>query len=288
MSLLTFNEFCALPREEIAQLVPSSMIYAAGGTRRAAALAGIHDQDQYVQWSAQQLIISFGLFAKYGVRHIVTHAIVPTQWKEDTPGYREKLLGWIAGILLDKNTISIYHARNWREAMIGVDDMPEMKPVARKLQKAFPAKGAYDLTVYYMSTPTYAAHWANMSRVLSKRVSSQTELIQAKYKEAIPPIKLYLGYGKPVMSAAVCPPLMGAFDGMHSYWLQKPGYVTNEKTILKILYDYAYTRRTWIKDKSGRTAKVLNFREAMSRETVLGVGMRLGPFWYPDYGDENE
>ena len=264
------------------------MIFAAGGTRRAAALKGIRDQDEYVKWSAEQLLSSFGIFAKYGIRHIVTHAIVPTQWKEDTPGYREKLIDWIAGILGSEETIAAYKERNWRETMIGIDEIPAFKPVAKKLKKTFPPKGNHKLTVHYAATPTYETHWKDISRVLSKKYHSQDELILAKYKEAIPPIKLYIGYGKPVLSSAVCPPLLGAFDGIHCYWLQKPGFVTNERSVLKILYDYAYTRRTWIKDKSGRTAKALNFRDAMSRETVLGVGMRLGPFWYPDYGDENE
>lgn len=286
--MYSFEEFCVLPPEEIAQNIPSSMIYAAGGTRRAATLAGIKGQDGYVKWSAEQLLISFGLFAKYGIRHIVTHAIVPTQWDENTPDYREKLVGWITDTLLDEKTVTAYQARNWREAMVGIEGISEFKSVAKKLKKTFPAKFDYDLTVYYAATPTYTTHWENMGRILSKRISSQDDLILAKYKEAIPPIKLYVGYGKPVMSSAVCPPLMGSFDGMHCYWLQKPGFVTNEKTVLKILYDYAYTRKTWIKDKSQRTAKVLNFRKAMARETVLGVGMRLGPFWYPDYGDENE
>ena len=286
--MIPFEEFCALPPQEIAQLIPQSMIYAAGGTRRAATLAGIKDQDKYVQWSAEQLLISFGLFAKYGVKHIVTHAIVPTQWKENTPGYREKLVGWISGSLLGEGTITAYRARNWREAMIGIEGISEFKSVAKKLKKTFPAKANYNLTIYYAATPTYSSHWKNVGRTLSKRIASQDDLILAQYKEAIPPIKLYIGYGKPVMSSAVCPPLLGAFDGMHCYWLQKPGFVTNERSVLKILYDYAYTRKTWLKDKSQRTVKVLNFRDAMSRETVLGVGMRLGPFWYPDYGDENE
>ena len=284
--MLTFDEFCALPPQEIAEQTPPSMIFAAGGTRRAAALVGIRDQDEYVKWSAEQLLISFGLFAKYGVRHIVTHAIVPTQWNEETPGYREKLLGWISNILISDETLSAYKERNWRETMIGIESIPEFKPVAKTLKKIFPTKGNYDLTVHYAATPAYETHWADLSRILGKKNRSQDDLILAKYKEAIPPIKLYIGYGKPILSSAVCPPLLGAFDGMHCYWLQKPGFVTNEKSVLKILYDYAFTRRTWIKDKSGRTAKVLNFRDAMSRETILGVGMRLGPFWYPDYGDD--
>ena len=279
---MNFSEFCSLPREEIAKQIPSSMIFAAGGTRRAAALVGIRDQDKYVKWSAEQLLVSFGLFAKYGIRHIITHAIVPSQWNETTPGYRENLIGWISGTLISEETLAAYKQRNWRETMIGIESIPEFKPVAKTLKKAFSPKAKYNLTVHYVATPTHEAHWDGISRVLGKKWKTQDDLILAKYGEAIPPIRLYIGYGKPVMSAAVCPPLLEAFDGMHCYWLQKPGFVTNEKSVLKILYDYAYTRRTWIQDKSERTAKVLNFREVISRDNILGVGVRLGPFWYPD------
>jgi hypothetical protein len=135
--MISFEDFCALPPAEISKLVPRSMIYAAGGTRRAAALAGIQDQDEYVAWSAEQLLIGFGLFAKYGVRHILTHAIVPTQWQEDTPGYREKLIGWITGTLLDEKTINAYRTRNWRQTMLGIDTIPAFKPVQEKLNKIF-------------------------------------------------------------------------------------------------------------------------------------------------------
>ncbi len=287
---MNFNEFCNLPSEEIAKQVPASMIFAAGGTRRAAALVGIRDQDEYVKWSAEQLLISFGLFAKYGVKHIITHSIVPTQWNETTPGYRDKLLGWVSEILTNESTLAAYRQRNWRETMLGSDAIPEFKAAAKTLKKAFPVKAEYKLTVHYAATPSYETPWREMTKALSKKWKTQDDLILAQYGEAIPPIKLYIGYGKPVMSAAVCPPLLGAFDGMHAYWLQKPGFVTEEKSVLKILYDYAFTRRTWLQDKSGRTQKVLSFREVISRDNILGVGMRLGPFWYPDdqLGGKNE
>lgn len=288
--MMTFDEFCVLSPQEIASYAPPSMIFAAGGTRRAAALAGIQDQDEYVKWSATQLLTCFGLFAKYGIRHIVTHAIVPTQWEEVTPGYREKLVGWIAGTLTNEKTIAAYQEKGWRETMIGVDAIAEFRPVVIKLRETFTPDAAYNLTVHYAATPTYDAHWRNLASTLAKEWHTQDELILAHYKEGIPPIKLYIGYGKPVMSAAVCPPLLGAFEGMHAYWLQKPGFVTDERSILAILYDYAFSRKTWVNDKSERTAQVLKHRAEISQTNILGVGKRLGPFWYPDnyLGEEND
>jgi hypothetical protein len=279
--MIAFDEFRSLPVDDIAKQIPPSMIFAAGGTRRAARLAGIKDQNEYARWSSKQLIECFGLFAKYGLRHIVTHAIVPTQWMEVTPDYRENLVEWVGGILTDEETVDEYKRRGWRACLIGADHIPELKPASETLQDNFP-KSDYPLTVYFIVTPSYDSHWVDLASILRWDWRTQDELIVEQYQEAIPPVKLYVGYGKPTLSAAVCPPALGAFEGMHCYWLQKPGYVTNEISVLSILYDYAITRQTWIRDKSDRTEQVLQYRTEMLRENVLGVGKRLGPFWYPD------
>ncbi|MCP4076079.1 MAG: hypothetical protein GY744_07835 [Gammaproteobacteria bacterium] len=244
-------------------------------------MAGITNQDQYARWSAGQLMTCFGLFAKYGVQHIITHAIVPTQWEEVTPGYREKLIQWITGILSDPATISEYKRRGWRESFIGANTIPEFEKLQKTLSQEFPQKD-YLLTIYYTATPSYNTPWTNLTPSLKTDWETQDDLIYTQYKEAIPPIKLYIGYGKPVMSSAVCPPLLAAFDGMHSYWLQKPGFLTDERSVLSVLYDYAHTRKTWISDKSERTEQVLNYRDEMLQDNILGIGKRLGPFWYPD------
>ena len=54
-----------------------------------------------------------------------------------------------------------------------------------------------------------------------------------------------------------------------------------EDLIRQIFYDYAYTRRTWQKDKSSRYGDVLAQRSFWEQPRVLGLGQRVGPFWYP-------
>jgi len=280
---MDFEQFCRLSPVEIENFIPNSMIYAAGGTRRAARLVGIRDQDEYARWSSGQLVESFGIFAKYGLKHIVTHAITPPQWQEITPEYREKLVEWVGGILTSHETVDEYRKKGWRYCLLGADSIPELKPAADTLEQQFP-KQDYPVTVYYLVTPYFHSQWEGLLPVLKRGFQDQIDLIVAQYNEKIPPAKLYVGYGKPFISAAICPPSLAAFDGMHCYWLQKPGYVTNESSVLSILYDYAFTRKTWQSDKSNRTEKVLEFRAEISKENILGVGKRLGPFWYPDYG----
>ena len=179
--MISFDEFCNLPPNEIAKHTPASMIFAAGGTRRAAKLAGIEDSNEYVRWSAEQLLTCFGLFAKYGIEHIITHAIVPSQWMEVTPDYREKLVEWVKGTLTSKATISEYERRGWREAVIGTDPLSELGYLKEKLSDAFP-KSNYSLTVYYAATFSYNSPWENLSSVLEQGWKTQDDLILAQYK----------------------------------------------------------------------------------------------------------
>ena len=39
--------------------------------------------------------------------------------------------------------------------------------------------------------------------------------------------------------------------------------------------------KTWRTDKSGRAEQVHNYQSAWDDPPVIGLGMRLGPFWYP-------
>jgi hypothetical protein len=55
----------------------------------------------------------------------------------------------------------------------------------------------------------------------------------------------------------------------------------DQRQLRAILYDYAYLRKTWKKDKSGRAEQALVERDLWERGNVLGLGIRKGPFWYP-------
>jgi hypothetical protein len=278
--MLSFDQFCELSTGEITERTPASMIFAAGGTRRAAMLAGITDQREYVLWSATQMLKCFSLFANYGIRHIVTHAITPKQWQEDTPEYREALIEMVRLGLTNVEFISELKNRNWHACMIGDSYMSGIKSIAEELNR-LSAVDNPSLTIYFTTTSKYTSHWDGMIKAIANGHRTQEEIIEAQYGCAIPPVKLYIGYGKLELSPAICPPSMGAVEGVHCYWLQKPGYVTDQRSVLAILYDYAVTRRTWMRDKSNRTEKVLAYQDEFSQKMILGLGKRLGPFWYP-------
>jgi hypothetical protein len=81
-------------------------------------------------------------------------------------------------------------------------------------------------------------------------------------------------------------PLFGG--DTHCYFYQRPGYALSEEEIRTIIYDYAFQRRTWVSDKSGRYAGVEAQRHVWDRGLILGLGRRVGNFWYPASNQDEE
>ncbi len=275
---ISFDEFRDTPVEQISLLAPKSIIFAAGGTRRAAALAGIMDQDEYVSWSFAQMIKCFSLFAKYGVQHIITHAIVPTQWAETTSGYREGLVSMVAKGLASEKSIAIFKKLGWKCCLIWDDHIQELATTGNNLNDTF-SDEEYSVTVYFFATSTYGVHYENLLKAARPGATTQAELIQKQFGQEIPPVELFVGFGKPVISAVVCPPILMA-EFASTYWLQKPGYLTDEIDILKILYDFVITRNPEVDEQTDLTL------DEMHTDAIMGLGKRVGPFWYPVFPAE--
>ena len=275
----SFEEFLALSNNALAHLAPATMIFAAGGTRRRAVLAGIDPtSNEYAQWSFEQMIACFELFFQLGVRHIITHAIIPSQYQEVTHGYREKLLQWVDRGLTNPTALEGYQRLGWRARLLGTDSLPQLASAAERLRKNPAPPDAP--TIWVTVTPTEQAPWDSLlTAVHQSGTRTQAEAIRAQFGEDIPPATLYIGSGKPGVFPAVVPPLL--MGKMQCYWLQRPGFLVDRQTVRAVLYDFAYTRKTWKKDKTGRAEQVLDQRDIWEDAPVLGLGVRMGPFWYP-------
>ena len=75
-------------------------------------------------------------------------------------------------------------------------------------------------------------------------------------------------------------------DETQCYWTQRPGYSLDDAALRQILFDYAYQRRTWQADKSDRYSDVLAQRDAWEQAPTLGIGQRLGRYWFPQQSPE--
>ncbi|QRN94406.1 hypothetical protein JRI60_35475 [Archangium violaceum] len=275
----TLAEFLAAPAEQIAAVAPKSMVVAPGGTRRAAAMAGIDtNSDTYVRWSFDCMISQFEMMFRHGVQHLFTGAITPNQWSE-VGSYRHKLVGWVVESLMGEESLAAYNRHGWRVRLAGWQAIPELEEAAAKLEERTARSGSH--TLWFWAIPSYESIWELLLEA-AHRTGARTreQLIRAVYGEDVPLISLYLGFAKPEVSPAHLPPLLAG--QVQCYWTVRPGYTLDEAGFRGILHDYAHLRPTWRADKSGRAENAIAYKDAWMRGPTLGLGMRLGEdFWYP-------
>ena len=231
-----------------------------------------------------QMIACFQLFFECGVRYIFTHAIIPSQYQEITKGYREQLLNWVDQILAGEPALSGYRLLGWNTRLLGTESLPEIYPAANRLHQNW--NNPEGPTLWFTVTPNENAPWEILLDAAARSgARTQSEAIRAQFGADIPPATMYIGSGKPSVFPAVVPPLL--MGKMQSYWLQRPGFIIEPRIVKAILYDYAFTRKTWQQDKTGRAEKVLDNRDLWEEAPILGLGVRRGPFWYPNFSGMN-
>lgn len=275
----SLEEFIAGPIDDVAKVAPATIILAAGGTRRSAVLAGISPtSDDYVRFSRKKMIACFDLIFRHGIRHIFVPIMTDMNYSEVTKGYREELLTRADWVVAGSEALADYTCFGWQVRLVGIESLPELMPTAERLKKT--RSHTNRPTVWFTVASEAEAPWELLlATAKKKKVYTRKELIRAVYGEDIPLATLYLGFGKPEVYATLVPPLL--IGKMQCYWRQSLSYEMNERKLRTILYDYAYLRKTWKKDKTGRAEKVLNYRTAWQDPPVIGLGRRLGPFWYP-------
>ena len=274
-SFPTLEEFLAAPIEAIQEVAPATVIYNPGGTRRGAFLAGV-PMDEYADWTTDQMLQIADLLFQHGVRHVFITLLGPKNMQEVTPEYREHLWRW-AGFVAHDRIMTLYQQKGWRVRILYQEYLPKLRETVERLQETLSSQSPY--TVWYMFTPERLLPLRWMRDALRDAdLENSEETIRLLYGEAVPPATFFLGYGKPTMLAEFLPPFI--YEELSCYWLQRPHYL-DERELRTMFYDYAYLRRTWQQDKSERTAQVQRYRKAWENAPIVGLGTRLGPFWYP-------
>jgi hypothetical protein len=276
----SLEEFLNTPVDAVCQVAPATFIYAASGTRRAAALAGVSTQgDALARWTQQELWRVVALIFQHGVRHLWMPMLGPSQFNETTDDYQEHLWRWFEHGLTGPEALAHYRANGWRVRIAASEFIPELQAAGDLLKAQTPAGGAHTLWCY--AIPDYDApiRWL-LEAARRANTADLDQVAQALYGEPVAPASVYMSTGKPLLSNLQIPPLLmrGPLQG---YWNQKPGYSLNEDSLRRMVYDYAYLRQTWRKDKTGRAESAVVYRSVWDQAPILGVGVRLGAFWYP-------
>lgn len=272
-----FEEFLTGSLEKVRIVAPATIIFVAGGTRRKAASMGLStESNAYAAWTRQQMISCFDLIFQHGVKNIFTPMVGPTNFNE-VGKYRERLVDWIAWGLSGEDALADYQQLGWRVRLLTDETIPKLKETADRLHSITPATYEHTLWIHIVPDADLPWRWL-LAAVKNGDVTTRQEAVQALYGERIPPVSLYLGHGKPEIFDEFLPVLAGK---VQCYWRQNLGYDLDEHLLRTILYDYAYMRTTWREDKAGRAEEALKYSHIWEKSAVIGLGTRLGPFWYP-------
>jgi hypothetical protein len=255
------------------------MLLGTGGTRRRAVLQGFspHSGD-YALWTREQMMACYALIFEHGVQHLVATMFVSSHNDEVTPGYREKIVDWTEWGVIGEEALETYARLGWRARLIGVESWPELAQAAAKLVEVTANNSGPTLWYSVASRPELT--WRHMLKVaIEQNITDRAELVAAIYGEEIPPATLYLGAGKPQVEDSQIPLLL--VGKLECYWRQHLGYDLDGETLRRVFYDYAYIRPTWQADKTGRAEQVIEYAQAWKNPPIVGMGQRLGPFWFP-------
>jgi hypothetical protein len=212
------------------------------------------------------------------VQHVFTILATPGQFGE-VGAYRRDLVRWIEWGVAGDEALAVYARRGWRVRLVSFG-VPELAGATQRLGALPAAHNPQAKTLWYLVVADSEALWtALLAAAAAAGATTRGAAARALYGETPPDISLFLGFGKPVVAPELLPPLL--HDKVNCYWTQRPGYRLGEEEFRTIIYDHAILRATWQADKSERAAASLHHRQAWEQGPVLGLGTRLGPYWYP-------
>lgn len=260
-------------------IVPASMVYAPGGTRRSAVFHGIKPwTPEYVEWGWLETLRCVDLIFRFGVEHVFLPLIMSGHVRE-YGGDATHLMQMLTRFLTNAKMLDKVAEFGWRVRLVNFDDLPDLERASRAFEAA--TSDGSQQVLWLMTTTDPESHWrAVFQNARQGKFATREQAICAMYGEYVPLISLYLGFGKPTVNPELFPPLLQG--DIQCYWSQQAGYSLTEKQLRMILYDYAFLRQTWQQDKTSRAAQAEADQALWESEFILGLGRRIGPFWYPD------
>ena len=274
----TLEQFLTAPIEEVAKVAPATVVYGVGGTRRHAIFENIEPwSNDFIRWARSRTMSSAELIFRHGVQNLLMVAIVPDNLKEINR-HQDRIFEGAKWVIGGAESLADYTQMGWRVRLLGIESIPELGETQEILLNVTPVQSRR--TLYWSVVRNIEDPWQQLlTAVQRSQARTKSEAMLALYGEEIPPATLYLAFGKPTISLEIIPPLL--IGKIQCYWSQQPGYTLTETQLRTILYDYAYLRPTWREEKLERAKEALAHRHAWEEGPTLGLGMHLGPFWYP-------
>lgn len=254
-----------------------SVVWAAGGTRRQARLAGVPDE-AYVAWALERQLEVAARFFERGVRHLFVPVLGPPQVREIGP-YRERLFGTLRAIG-SPAARAAYARMDVRVRAYGHEQIPQLPELVGELAAATAAARGGTLWYALVVNHEQEALEAAVRAAAAAGATTHPEMVRAFYGEEVPPVDVFVGFGKPAVGYLM-PPLLG--ERASCYWTTHPSYELSGEDIDRIFHDATVTRATWRADKQGRYDELdpEALRAYYAQRHTLGVGEQRHGFWYP-------
>jgi hypothetical protein len=267
-----------LPRDQVRELAPQTVVWAAGGTRRQAVIEGIDLGAGYYDWSWRRQLGGAALFFDMGVRTLFAPILGPPQAREVGP-YRDKLFD-VLQRLGDDASLEAYRRMGARVRFYGQQHVPGMADLAAHVEAATCDLGPQTLWWSMVVEQEEEALWDAMQAGMRVGATSLAAAARAFYGEDVAPVDVFIGFGKP-QTGYLMPPLLGERAAL--YWTVFPSYATTEEHLRILWWDYRFGRATWRADKTHRYDDLLTsgLVQRYEQPLILGVGQRIGPFWHP-------
>lgn len=265
-------------RAEIAAWAPRTVVWAAGGTRRQAHLEGVADAD-YIDWALEHQLRVAHLIFGLGVHHLFMPILGPPQVREIGP-YGERLFRSLFTIG-NRRTRDLYAHYDIRVRAYGQQRVPGLGALMDDLAAETDQHQAGTLWYSLVIEDEFEAVVDANRAAAAANATSWDAMVQAFYREPVPPVEVFIGFGKP-MAGYLLPPLLS--ERAHCYWPTFPSYMLNEEDLRTIFWDWRFARATWRADKRGRYDALDDTRLAAyyQHRAILGVGRQEGGFWYPE------
>jgi hypothetical protein len=280
----TETEFLAAPVEAVAAVAPRAMVYAPGGTRRSAIFAGVEPwSKEYLHMGQDGVVACLDVLFRHGVEHVFSPMIMLGHTNE-VENVEQQLIIPMGRFVTDEHFLRLFREYKWRVRIAPSAYHELLQPFIEILARETAQDAPH--TWWMTFTPTYDSWWSSiLAHAKSMQITSRADLVRAVYGEDVPPITFCLAFGKPTISPDLFPPLL--MDNVQCYWSQQVGLGLDDQQFRKMLYDYTYLRQTWQKDKTARARAAVEHQDIWQQEVILGLGTRLGPFWYPKFPDSS-
>jgi hypothetical protein len=268
-------------RDRVAAWAPQTVVWAPGGTRRHAIAAGVPLDNSYIDWAWEQHMRCIKLFFTLGVRTLFAPILGPPQVRE-VGNYRERLFDTLWRIA-DPPSMEIYRRLGIRVRAYGHQRIPGLSDIIAKLVSETAELGPYTLWHTMIVENEEEPFTDALQAARQAGATTLDETVRAYYGEPVPPVDVFIGFGK-LQTGYLMPPLLDRKASL--YWTTFPSYMLAETHLRTIFWDYSFARATWIADKSRRYEAVDPRRLQQAAERpggIIGVGRRDGVFWAPDH-----